>query len=45
VRRADLGAVLTQTASQLTWFRQVALPADWSAIWVKRRSEFKVLNR
>lgn len=45
VSRAQIGAVLKRTPSALTWFRQVALPDGWSAIWVKRRSEFKVLNR
>lgn len=44
VSREDIGAVLDQTPSRLTWFRQVALPDDWSAIWVKRRTEFKVLH-
>jgi hypothetical protein len=45
VSRAEIGAALASAPSQLTWFRQVALPEGWSAIWVKRRSEFKTLNR
>jgi hypothetical protein len=45
VSRAEIGAVLASGRSQLTWFRQVALPEGWSAIWVKRRAEFKTLNR
>jgi hypothetical protein len=43
--RADLGAALDAQGLGLTWFRQIAIDATWSAIWFKHRGEFKTLNR
>ena len=43
--RADLGAALDAQGLGLTWFRQIAIDKTWSAIWFKRRGEFKTLNR
>jgi hypothetical protein len=43
--RADLGAALDAQGLGLTWFRQIAIDATWSAIWFKHRREFKTLNR
>lgn len=43
--RADLGAAIDAQGLGLTWFRQIAIDATWSAIWFKHHGEFKTLNR
>jgi hypothetical protein len=42
--RTHLSAVVDSLDLDLTWFRQVGLDGDWSAIWHKRRSGFDELN-
>ena len=42
--RAHLGATVDSLNLDLTWFRQISLDDEWSAIWFKRRTEFQKLN-
>jgi len=42
--RTHLSAAVDSLDLDLTWFRQVSLDGGWSAIWFKRRTEFRKLN-
>jgi hypothetical protein len=42
--RAILGETVEGCGLDLTWYRQVSLDAGWSAIWFRRRSEFRSLH-
>jgi hypothetical protein len=42
--RAQLGAAVDSLELDLTWFRQASLDDKWTAIWFKRRVEFRTLN-
>lgn len=42
--RTALGSAVDALGLDLTWYRQTALSEGWSAIWFKRRSEFKTLR-
>jgi hypothetical protein len=42
--RTALGAAVDALGLDLTWFRQTALEDGWSAIWFKRRSEFRTVR-
>jgi hypothetical protein len=42
--RSALAGAVEALGLDLTWYRQTALPDDWSAIWFKRRSEFRTLH-
>jgi hypothetical protein len=42
--RAQLGAAVDSLVLDLTWFRQASLDDEWTAIWFKRRVEFRTLN-
>lgn len=42
--RSMLGDAVEALGLELTWFRQVSLDDGWSAIWFKRRSEFRRLR-
>jgi len=43
--RTNLGEAVEARGLDLTWYRQVSLDAGWSAIWFRRRSEFRSLRR
>lgn len=42
--RSHVGAAVDSLNLDLTWFRQISLDDQWSAIWFKRRTEFRALN-
>jgi hypothetical protein len=42
--RSHVGAAVDSLNLDLTWFRQISLDDQWSAIWFKRRTEFRTLN-
>ena len=42
--RTQLASAVDALGLDLTWFRQTALESGWSAIWFKRRSEFRTVH-
>jgi hypothetical protein len=42
--RTHLGAAVDSLDLDLTWFRQASLDGVWTAIWFRRRGEFRKLN-
>jgi hypothetical protein len=42
--RTHLSAAVDSLHLDLTWFRQASLGGEWTAIWFKRRTEFRKLN-
>ena len=42
--RSALARAVDALGLDLTWYRQTALSDGWSAIWFKRRSEFRTLH-
>jgi hypothetical protein len=42
--RTELARAVDALGLDLTWFRQTAMADGWSAIWFKRRSEFRTVR-